>query len=170
MEIRPAVRGDEEGVVRVIRSVFDEYGFTWEPEGYHADLYDLEAHYGGDSAGFWVLESSGVIHGTVALHFFPPSDLAFDGVLDRLPGCDCDLERLYLSADSRGRGWGDALFLRSISEARARGCQQMEIWSDKRFSQAHKLYQKHGARLMRDRVLHTDPDKSEEWGLVLPLG
>jgi len=170
MLIRPFKTGDEPDVVRVISTIYTEYGFSWEPEGYHADLYDLAAHYGGPNAGFWVLEDDhGVVQGTVALHFYPATDSEFDGVLDRIPGCDCGIDRMYLSREHRRKGWGEALFARAILEARAKGCQKMEIWSDKAFEQAHKLYQKHGTVPVRDRVLHTDPDKAEEWGLILNL-
>jgi hypothetical protein len=45
---------------------------------------------------------------------------------------------------------------------------QLKIWSDKRFADAHRLYERHGARVVGERV-HDDPDQSHEWGLVLDL-
>jgi hypothetical protein len=45
----------------------------------------------------------------------------------------------------------------------------MEIWSDKLLADAHRLYQRHGAEVVAERV-HDDPDASAEWGLVLELG
>jgi len=44
----------------------------------------------------------------------------------------------------------------------------VEIWSDKRFEQAHRLYQRFGARPVADRFIF-DPDRCEEWGLVVDL-
>lgn len=44
----------------------------------------------------------------------------------------------------------------------------MEIWSDKRFVEAHRLYQRLGAFVVADRIC-SDPDNSPEWGLLLPL-
>jgi len=35
-----ATNADVEGIVRVVKAVYDEYGFTWDAEEYHADLYD----------------------------------------------------------------------------------------------------------------------------------
>jgi hypothetical protein len=42
----------------------------------------------------------------------------------------------------------------------------MELWSDKRFEDAHRLYQKLGARVVGERICH-DPDQSPEWGLAI---
>jgi hypothetical protein len=44
----------------------------------------------------------------------------------------------------------------------------MEIWSDKKLLDGHRLYEKVGAVLVGERLCH-DPDQSPEWGLVLDL-
>jgi putative acetyltransferase len=87
----------------------------------------------------------------------------------RLCGCDCALERFYVHPDARRRGAGSALIAQALAECRARGRRLMEIWSDKRFGDAHRLYQRLGARPVGERICH-DPDQSPEWGLILALG
>ena len=42
------------------------------------------------------------------------------------------------------------------------------FFTDKRFDDAHRLYERFGARVEAERV-HDDPDSSHEWGLVLEL-
>jgi hypothetical protein len=44
----------------------------------------------------------------------------------------------------------------------------MEIWSDKRFAEAHALYRSLGAKLVGERICH-DPEQSPEWGFLLDL-
>jgi hypothetical protein len=44
----------------------------------------------------------------------------------------------------------------------------MELWSDKRFGPAHRLYGQFGAEVVGDRICD-DPDKSPEWGLRIDL-
>jgi hypothetical protein len=44
-QIRRATNADATEIVRVVRAVYDEYGFTWDAEEYHADLYDPETYY-----------------------------------------------------------------------------------------------------------------------------
>jgi putative acetyltransferase len=157
VRVRRAESADAAAIAAVVRAVFDEHGFTWEAEGYHRDLLDAAAHYD----AFWVAEDGGAVVGTVGL------DLSDTGV-GGLRGCDCSLERLYVLPQARGRGAGSALLLAVVAEARARGRRRLAIWSDKRFEDAHRLYERFGARVEAERV-HDDPDESHEWGLVLDL-
>src|SRR5262249_23477424 len=149
--IRPATAADTDGAVLVVRAVYDEYGFIWEPAGYHADLYDLQGRYLDRGHGFWVAEQpGGTIAGTVALECFDPlpgvpgTVMEIDDAL-RLAGCDCALERLYVHPEARRQGIGAALVETVLEEARRRGRQCLEIWSDKRFGDAHRLYVRFGA-------------------------
>ncbi|MBI5707826.1 MAG: GNAT family N-acetyltransferase [Armatimonadetes bacterium] len=172
--IRPATNADGPGIVCVIRAVFEEYGFTWEEDGYHADLYDVEGHYSAHGHTFYVAESEdGAIVGTVALKVFSHVQGAGRAAEDsrgklRLVGCDCSLDRLYVLPSARRNGIGRALAGRVLMDARGQGRTRMEIWSDKRFEDAHRLYGKLGARAVADRILD-DPDQSPEWGLVIDL-
>ena len=158
MSVRRAASADADAIAGVVRAVYDEHGFTWDAGGYHADLEDAAAHYGG---AFWVAELDGEIVGTVGLELGP------EGV-GGLAGCDCSLERLYVLDRARGRGIGSALLRAVLDEARAHGRRRMAIWTDKRFEDAHRLYERVGASVAAERV-HDDPDSSHEWGLVLDL-
>ena len=146
MRVRRAVAGDSAAAAEIVRDVYEEFGFTWDEAGYHADLRDVEASY----EAFFVAEHDGRIVGTAGL--------TGHGSLDRL----------YVLAEARGSGAGSALLAAVVAEARCRGHGQLEIWSDKRFTDAHRLYERHGARITGERV-HDDPDQSHEWGLVLDL-
>ncbi len=174
VHIRPATPGDSADAVRVVRAVFDEYGFIWEPDGYHADLYDLEAHYLDRGHGFWVgIDGDGGVVGTVALERFAPlpgepgEPITIDSVR-RVGGCDCSLQRLYVAPSARRDGAGTALLCAALDGARSERRRLLEIWSDKRFADAHRLYERVGARTVAERI-STDPDESAEWGLVLSL-
>ena len=174
MKIRLARQEDSPAVVDIIKSVFDEYAFTWEEADYHADLYDLKAHYFDQGHLFWMAETDeGKTIGTAALSFFGRLPGATGTTVDldgevRLAGCDCSLNRLYVKPDSRKLGAGSALMKTVTEAAKGKGCQQMEIWSDKRFADAHRLYERFGARVIGDRICD-DPDVSPEWGLLLEL-
>lgn len=171
--IRPFRPGDETGVVAAVRAVYDEYGFTWDEHGYCADLYDLEAHYGGPGDGFWIAQTDAGIAGCGGLETFPlvpgePGTLVPGEGLPRLGGTDCGLLRLYVHPDARRKGIGSALFETVIAEARRRERRALEIWSDKRLLDAHRLYEKRGARRVAERICD-DPDDSPEWGMILHL-
>ena len=204
--IREATGADSEAAAAVVRAVYEEYGFTWEEGGYHADLHDLQAHYLDCGDRFWVaefaptgqltdisgaasqppspqpppppgtniLQGEGGIVATCGLELFPliPGSIGevvtHEGKL-RAGGSDCSLERLYVHPLARKQGIGAALFEKTLTEARALGRRAMEIWSDKEFGDAHRLYERYGARVIGERICD-DPDEAEEWGLVLDLG
>lgn len=177
--IRPATQADALGAAAVVKDVFDEYDFTWEPEGYHRDLYELESYYTARGHRFWVAEQAGKIVGTVALERFDriegpmgtlveQVDPRFGLSSPRIAGCDCALDRLYVHPSARRQGLGLALFRTAVVAAKDLEHIALEIWSDKRFGEAHRLYQKEGAEIIGDRICH-DPDQSPEWGLMLRI-
>ena len=153
--------------------MFEEYGFSWDPDDYCADLYDIQTHYLDEGACFWVAEIDGRIVGTAALEQFELLPGAVGSTLElagtvRAAGADCSLERLYVRPVTRGLGLGRALFETTIAQARESGRRAMEIWSDKKLLNAHRLYGHYGAIQIGDRICD-DPDNSPEWGFILPL-
>jgi GNAT superfamily N-acetyltransferase len=171
--IREAKNADSNAAAEVVKVVYEEYGFSWEPEGYHADLYDLQTYYLDPGHCFLVAEIDGVVVGTASLEQFAPlpgeigEELLIEGTV-RIGGCDCALNRLYVHPDARRKGVARALVTALFERAHAHNCQAMEIWSDKRFTAAHELYAAFGARQISDRICD-DPDVSPEWGLVIDL-
>jgi putative acetyltransferase len=144
--VRRAVASDSAAATAVIRAVYHEYGFTWDENGYHADLRDVESSY----AAFYVAEREGRVVGTAGLTEHG------------------SLERLYVLPEARGGGVGGALFAAVAAEARQRGHARLEIWTDKVLADAHRLYENAGARQAGERV-NDDPDESHEWLYVLDL-
>jgi putative acetyltransferase len=116
MRVRRAHSADSEAAAAVVRAVYDEYGFTWDAHGYHTDLRDVETAY----TAFFVAELGGRIVGTAGLTGHG------------------SLERLYVLPGARGSGAGSALLTAVADGARLLGHPQLEIWSDKRFEDAHR--------------------------------
>lgn len=172
--IRPAVARDAAAAAAVVEAVYAEYGFTWQPGLYHADLVNLGAHYLARGWPFWVAEHDGAVVGTCGLELFTTvpgrtGTLVTFADKPRLAGCDCALERLYVLRAARRLGTGRRLADTAAQAARAAGRRAMEIWSDKRFEAAHTLYGKLGAHRVAERICPGDPDESSEWGFVLEL-
>lgn len=172
MQIRLATRADEPAIQHVIKTCYDLLGWGWFPEGYHADLFNIEEFYFDKGNLFFVAEVDGDIVGTVAVDFMPAlpegeGTAVFEGII-RVAKADCSLERLYVLPDFRGKGIGKALWQVTIDAAKARGCQLMEIWSDKILEDAHLLYEKRGAIRVGERLCH-DPSQSPEWGIAFAL-
>lgn len=152
-------------MVKVIKAVYDEYDFPWYPDGYHKDLYDLDAYYRDHGDIFYLAELDGQPVGTAALEHF--SEVP-EGDDRRVAGADCSVERLYVVPEARRAGVGSALMQKVIVDARNGGRKRMEVWTDKRFEAAHKLYERLGAKVVAERLCD-DPEKSPEWGMALDL-
>jgi putative acetyltransferase len=144
----------ESAVLALIGGVFAEYGLTFDPGGYDADLTRIATLYPGKGGAFWVLEDGGRIVGTVAVVPVSPDEV--------------EIKRVYLEAARRGRGEGRALVEHAMAWAGARGYTRACLWSDVKFERAHVMYERlgfvqHGLRDCEDI------DRSREYGYVRPL-
>lgn len=144
-------------VVELIGAVFAEYGMTFEPSGFDADLTAIPAHYEERGGWFAVLVDDGRVVGTVGVL---PHDAAV-----------CELKRLYLRPEYRGRGHGEALLRAALAWAAARGFRRMVAWSDVRLPLAHRLYERLGFERFDARTVD-DADRSREHGFrrTVPAG
>jgi GNAT superfamily N-acetyltransferase len=59
-------------------------------------------------------------------------------------GATCEIKRLYLRADLRGAGLGQALYEHAERFARAAGYARIWLDSSRRFARAHRLYRRNG--------------------------
>jgi len=78
------------------------------------------------------------------------------------------LKTLYVHPSLRRQGWGRKLTTLAIAYAQAAGKQKMILWSDTRFTDAHRLYRNLGFTEMGRRDLN-DSNNSVEYGFEMPL-
>lgn len=171
--VRPYEDRDQAAVVDAVKTVFEEYGFIWEPDGYNRDLFEVPARYQHDSAAFWVGEVDGDVVGCGGVLFFPAMPGPVGEVIDfegdrRVGGADCEVVRLYVHPRGRRNGVGTAIFEQILSACRERNCRHLEIWSDTNLKDAHRMYERYGARRVGERIC-PPPDLMPEYGMVLPL-
>lgn len=164
---------DAVGVVSTVKEVFDEYGFTWEADGYSADLYDLSPYVTGGAGQFWVASSEQIILGCggIRWHDVIPGPIGALHLLSdnlRIGGTGAEVTRMYVRPSARRLGIASAIMSEIVLSARANQIRAIEIWSDQRFVDAHRLYERFGAQRCGERICN-DPDLSPEWGMVLAL-
>jgi GNAT superfamily N-acetyltransferase len=143
--IRAYEPADHIGVSRLIEDVLAEFGFKPSMGGLERDLAELRERYGGTRAGFWVATRADAVIGTVAVR---PKD-----------SLTCELKRLYVRADFRGYGLGQALYEQAESFARAAGYSRIFLDSSRRFGKAHRLYERNGFLLLSQ--LHNEWEDNE---------
>ena len=136
------------GVLTLIGEIFVEYGLTFDPAGYDADLTRIPAAYHHAGGSFWVLEHDARVAGTVAVLPCSPAEV--------------EIKRVYLEAALRGRGWGKRLVEHAVRWAGARGHRSVVLWSDVKFERSHVMYERLGFERTGIRDCQ-DIDQSREY-------
>lgn len=130
-EIRSYTRDDRDAVIALIGPILEEHGLGHNLEKMERAVASWSP---APRSGFWVAHQRERLAGTVMIL---PKDQD-----------TCELERLYLCADLRGRGLGQLLFDHAETFAREAGYTRLWLLSSRRFERAHRLYRKNGLRLI----------------------
>jgi GNAT superfamily N-acetyltransferase len=157
-EPRPVRDDDAQDLYGLLTLCFAEYpGCYTDP---HGDLPDLRAPATAvarkPGAAFWVVEDGRGRVGACVMVDFPEPGTA-------------ELHRLYVRPDLRRRGLAARLVDLAEAHARQGGAGRMAMWSDTRFLDAHRLYERLGyARGGQSRELG-DVSGSVEYGFERSL-
>jgi len=128
--IRPATNNDRETVQNLIFSVLREYKLPVEPDKTDSDLKDLEANYSEKGDFFGVLELDGKTIATLAV--------------SKLSNEVCELRKMYMLPEFRGKGFGKMMVNYAIDYARTKGFKKIELETASALKEAISLYQKIG--------------------------
>ncbi len=132
LRIREARDADAEGLISLIGACFAEYpGCVLDVDGEIPELRRIATAFEEWGGAFWVAELSGSIAGSIG---WTPTGA----------GTGIELKKLYVARTARRRGLGAELCALVEDAARARGDRFVELWSDTRFTDAHRLYEKRG--------------------------
>lgn len=145
-----SVRDDDStGLISLIGGCFAEYpGCVLDLPGIDAWLLAPASTYRRRGGDLWVLERGGVVVACAGYR------LEADGNLE--------LKSLYVGAAARREGLGSRLVGMVERVAADTGVLTVSLWTDTRFSDAHRLYERLGyARGDRTRELHDPSDTTE---------
>ena len=155
--MRRDVRDDDSAaLVELIGSCWAEYpGVLLDIDGDEPWLRAPASYYASLGAGarFWVLDGADGLDACV-------------GLKPHLPAVE--LKSLYVAGRARRRGLGGELVGVVEDAARAVGADRVELWSDSRFLDAHRLYERLGYRRTGSRELH-DLSATTEYGYLKRL-
>jgi predicted GNAT family N-acyltransferase len=137
--LRLVTDGDSEALIRLIGDAWSEYpGCVLDVDGEEP----------------WLRAPATAFHGTFWVVTRDEDVVACVG-LKPLAAGSIELKSLYVAAKARRQGLGELLTELVEQEARERGARRIELWSDGRFADAHRLYTRLGyERLPRTRELH----------------
>ncbi len=151
--IRQAESADTPGIHALISEVYAEYDCILDVERDERHLIDPGPYFRSKGGQFWVLETGGRIAATGAVMIHADS---------------AEIKTLYVHASIRRQGWARKLIDLAVAHALASGRLRMILWSDTRFTTAHRLYEELGFRRTGHRELE-DLNRSKEYSYELDL-
>jgi len=129
--IRSARDEDSEGLIRLIDNAFREYpGCILDVDVDMPELRKPASAVKSESGRWWVAEMNGTVVGSVAVT--PEKENIIE------------LKKLYVSPLARRKGLGEHLVKLAEDEARNRQAEALILWTDTRFENAHRLYDRLG--------------------------
>lgn len=131
--LRPATNADCEPVRNLVFTVLGEYGLKPDPACTDIDLNDIEQSYFKRGGVFYVLEAkAGSVVGSYGLYPMEPGT--------------CELRKMYLHRDYRGRGLGKLMLEHALAETRRLGFKTVTLETASVLKEAIRLYERDGFR------------------------
>ena len=157
MQIRNIEKRDNQSVSELIRNVLIEYGanrpgFAWQDP----ELDRMCEAYAQSDRVYKVLESENKVVGAGGFGPFECSEY---------PHC-CELQKMYLFPEARGKGWGRALIEQLQIEAKELGYQYMYLESLTAMEEALRLYIKQGFKRLPAPLGDSGHNACDEWLLI----
>ena len=120
-------------VKELVLGVLAEQGFDFDPEK-DSDLDDIVGYYLADGGMFFTGILGDEVIGTAAVH--------------RVGAEQCEIRRIYMKQEFRGRGYGKQLFQDALSYARSH-YPVVTLKTDKSLGRAVSIYLKSGFSVIR---------------------
>ncbi len=145
MKIRPIRSEDDLQLGAVIRSCFRDYAATEEGTVFSDPVIDrLSASFAMERSAYFVLDADDEVVGGAG---FQPLKGGAQDV--------CELQKMYIRKDFRGKGWGRALLERCLDEAKRLDFRQCYLESLPELKDALKLYEAAGFNYRVERMGNT---------------
>jgi len=126
---------EQAGEVRqLVLDVLEGEGFVYDPVK-DFDLEDICGYYIDNGGVFYIGTIDGVAVGT--------------GAVRRINSKKCEIKRIYVEQEFRGRGFGEELFLKALEFARTH-FHVVTLKTDRSLIEAINMYQKHGFSVVNE--------------------
>ena len=149
MKVRPITKKDVPQIIKLIGDIWAEYDCVLDTQGDDKYLLAPDDYFHSKDGEFWVAAERNEIIATV-------------GVL-MLDEKTAELKSLYVRGDFRRQNLGENLIKLAVKSASMKVRSEIILWSDTRFTNAHRLYETLGFKLLGKRELK-DTNKSIELG------
>ena len=128
--LRVYQQGDEGAIMRLVGDVLVRYGLKTDAAATDKDILNIGESYTRNGGVFKVLECDGRIVGSYGLYRISPTV--------------CELRKMYLYEEFRGKGFGKMMMEDAFIEAKGLGFSQMILETNSCLKEALELYKKYG--------------------------
>lgn len=139
--LNPVVSEDNEDLKNLILSILDEYGCN--KAGFaaqDAELQQMFEAYQKPEHVYFVIKLEGKVVGGAGI-------AQLTGTAEKV----CELRKMYLAPQARGKGLGDKLMKQCLESAKKFGYQSCYLETTSQMTSAQKLYLKHGFVKLSER-------------------
>lgn len=151
--IRPVTGHDNHALAALLREVMEEFGATGAGSSLHdPEMLDMAAAYAAAGSAYFVVESDGRLVGGGG----------FGPLAGGEPGV-CELRKMYLKPEARGRGLGRTMLSRCLDEARRLGFRRMYLETRQTMREARRLYERNGFSPVSKPIGHTGHFGCDAW-------
>lgn len=158
VKLREARDDDADQLIDLIERCYAEYeGCVLDVDSEAPELREIATYHAEHGGRFWVAKSSGQLVACAGLVTGSEPDVM-------------EMKKVYVAREARQVGLGARLCSLVEAEAMSRRATAIELWSDSRFLDAHRLYERRGyVRGPKTRELH-DKSSSVEYYFRKALG
>jgi len=153
--LRPATNADCKRVADLVYTVLGEYGLKPDPQCTDADLKNIEQSYLNRGGVFYVLEEK------------DRSIIGSYGLYPMEAGA-CELRKMYLHRDYRGKGHGRYMLEDALAKARQLGFTKITLETASVLKEAIRLYESYGFKPYRPNHLSCRCDQAYVLDLIQP--
>jgi putative acetyltransferase len=121
---------DSDGIKIVVFGALKEYGLKPDPGSTDEDLDSIESHYSENGGYFGVVEEHNCIVATIGLY--------------RVDDTTCELRKMYVLPDYRGKGLGKSLMEFALTKAKEMGFKRVVLETASPLKEAIGLYKRFG--------------------------
>jgi putative acetyltransferase len=148
--LRPASNSDIPSIQRVVFTCLGEYGLKPDLTGKDYDLQDIEKNYFSNNGYFGVAvnTNTNAIVGTFGLFSFAPEI--------------CELRKMYLKKDYRGKGMGKFMLGTAIGIAKEKNFKRIFLGTISPLVEAISLYRQYGFREIAPGEINSRVDRAFE--------
>lgn len=130
--LRLCAAGDVPQIHAIVAGIFAEYGDVFDTQEEMPQLAAPHEYFAAVGGAFWVATRAQRVVGMIGAY-----------PLDRQDG---ELKSLYVAHEARCCGLGACLTRHCVRFLQQRGHARVVLWSDTRFTAAHRLYERLGFR------------------------